>query len=64
MTLQDWGICITAVISSLSLLISIFNYWTNKPKLRSILQMRSGIVSLVKYYTKEAIFKALLQVLK
>lgn len=34
MTLQDWGICVTAVISSLSLLISIFNYWTNKPKLR------------------------------
>lgn len=34
MTLQDWGICITAVISSFSLLISILNYWTSKPKLR------------------------------
>ena len=34
MTFQDWGICVTAVISSLSLLISLFNYWTSKPKLR------------------------------
>lgn len=34
MTFQDWGICVTAVISSLSLLISLFNYWISKPKLR------------------------------
>ena len=34
MTLQDWGICLTIVISTMSLLISIFNYWTSKPKLK------------------------------
>ena len=34
MTLQDWGICLTLVISTMSLLISIFNYWTSKPKLK------------------------------
>ena len=34
MTLQDWGICLTLVISTMSLLISVFNYWTSKPKLK------------------------------
>ena len=34
MTLQDWGICLTLAISTMSLLISVFNYWTSKPKLR------------------------------
>ena len=34
MTLQDLGICLTLVISTISLLISVFNYWTSKPKLK------------------------------
>ena len=34
MTIQNLGICLTIVISSLSLLLSIFNFWTNKPKLK------------------------------
>ena len=34
MTIQDWGICLTIVISLLSLLLSILNFWTSKPKLK------------------------------
>ena len=34
MTLQNVGICITAIISTFSLIISIANYWKSKPKLR------------------------------
>lgn len=34
MTFQNIGIILTAIISSLSLLLSIFNYWTSKPKLK------------------------------
>ena len=34
MTVQDMGICITAVISLLSLLISLANYQKSKPKLK------------------------------
>lgn len=34
MTIQEWGICLTAIISSASLIISIFNYWNKKPKLK------------------------------
>lgn len=34
MTLQDLGICFTAIISSVSLYISIANHWRSKPKLK------------------------------
>ena len=34
MTIQDWGICLTIVISLSSLLLSILNFWTTKPKLK------------------------------
>lgn len=34
MTFQDWGICLTIIISTISLIIAIFTYWTNKPKLK------------------------------
>ena len=34
MTLQDFAICVTAVISIISLLLSFANYWNNKPKLK------------------------------
>lgn len=34
MTIQDFGICITALISAISLLISLANYQKNKPKLK------------------------------
>ena len=34
MTFQDWGICLTIIISTISLIIAIFTYWTSKPKLK------------------------------
>ena len=34
MTFQDWGICLTIIISTISLIIAIFTYWTNTPKLK------------------------------
>lgn len=65
MTFQDWGICLTIIISTISLIIAIFIYWTNKPKLKIEITDKEWDCFFGKViYMKELIFKVTLVGLK